>query len=494
MRFLNLSVLLICSVIVCAQNKLAVYVMGTDPINSVLADGVLNGIAKSGKFVTIERSATFLEKLAKEQALQQSGFVDDDEISRIGKQFGAQFICVVGVTNIWSEKYLIARIINTENAEIISSSSAHGIIQSSQQLNTVMNVLIAGLLNNLNQDKRSNAKKVAVYLTRTGNRDVDIILGDQLVSSFSQSNQYYAIERTNFFLAQINKEHDYQYNSGAIDDDELTKLGRYSGVDYVCVAKTSSLFGDYYISARLINVETAQVENNYEIQGRKIYGVNDIVKVAQEIAEHLSGREQEQKQKAYANRDWREFIQLIFSRVTQLYTNGNKYTGSYDYEGRQGMGAFRFANGAMYLGNYFNNERSGYGMYIAQPGYSVSNCPRAMVYVGDWQEDYKHGTGTCYDSNGNLIYYGKFRDDRPIEQYPSSSTYTWTWKAINYSDGSAYIGELLDGNRSGVGLFIWKNGDAWYGSWKNDTRNGRGIFMDFYGDYQKGNWINNTKQ
>lgn len=524
MKRIFLSLLLFCSLSLYAQEKLAVYVRGEDQISSVLADRILDGIAQSGQFIAVERSAAFLSKIAAEQSFEQSGVVDDNEISRIGKQFGVQYVCVAAVTDIWKEKYLTARILNVENAEVLASYSVHEVIKSSQQLINAMNTLTSGLLNNLNHEKASNAPKVAVYVTRTGNREIDIILGDQLVAGFSKSNKYAAVERTNSFLAQISKEHNYQYNTGAVDDTELTRLGKFFGVKYVCITKTSKLFDDdYYISARLIDVEKAEVVNTYKKDGCTFYGVNDIVTVAQEIASHLSGRtfkeedeyqqqarwrqeeaarqaqvareEAERREKqALVNRNWRDLIQQVFVNVTQPYSNGNKYTGSYNSAGRQGYGAYRYVGGDMYFGDYLNNERSGYGTYITKYGYSISNCPNAMVYVGEWKEDNKHGTGTCYDADGKLVYYGKFMYDRPTGNYPSAGYESWRWEAVSYDNGDKYVGELLNGKRSGKGIYLWSNGDAWYGSWNDGERDGYGIYMDFLGTYDKGTWKGNLKQ
>jgi hypothetical protein len=176
------------------------------------------------------------------------------------------------------------------------SSSSNGSIASSSQLIAALNTLSDGLLSSFEQSKLSTAKKVAVYVSRTGNKDVDIILGDQLVAGFAQSGRYFAIERTQGFLNQLSKEQDYQH-TGAVDDAELTRLGKQFGVHYVCIAKTSQLFGDYFISTRLIDVETATVVNSCNLEGVQLSNAQGVVTAAQEIASKLSGRTiEEEKQ------------------------------------------------------------------------------------------------------------------------------------------------------------------------------------------------------
>lgn len=279
------------------QKKVAVYVTGNDPINDILGSRLVDGIAKSGKYIAIERTASFLSELSKEQNYQTTGAVDDSEISRLGKQFGVDYVCVASAFDVWgSEKYISTRLIDVESAEVVVSSSSNGAIANSSQLISVLNTLSDGLLSSFEQSKISTAKKVAVYVSRTGNKDVDIILGDQLVAGFAHSGRYFAIERTQGFLNQLSKEQDYQH-TGAVDDAELTRLGKQFGVHYVCIAKTSQLFGDYFISTRLIDVETATVVNSWNKEGAQLSNAQGVVTAAQEIAGKLSGRTiEEEKQ------------------------------------------------------------------------------------------------------------------------------------------------------------------------------------------------------
>lgn len=291
MRKLLILLLSVFSLTISAQQKkVAVYVTGNDPINDIVGSRLVDGIAKSGKYIAIERTASFLSELSKEQNYQSTGAVDDSEISRLGKQFGVDYVCVASAFDVWgSEKYISTRLIDVESAEVVVSSSSNGAIANSSQLISVLNTLSDGLLSSFEQSKISTAKKVAVYVSRTGNKDVDIILGDQLVAGFAHSGRYFAIERTQGFLNQLSKEQDYQH-TGAVDDAELTRLGKQFGVHYVCIAKTSQLFGDYFISTRLIDVETATVVNSCNLEGVQLSNAPSVITAAQQIAEKLSDK------------------------------------------------------------------------------------------------------------------------------------------------------------------------------------------------------------
>ena len=271
------------------QKKVAVYVTGDDPINSIMGDHLVDGIVHNGKYIAVERTASFLNQLSKEQSYQQTGAVDDNEISRLGKQFGVDYVCVATPFDVWGEKYISARMIDVERAEVIATSSANGKAENSTQFLSVLNTLVNGLLQAFEESKMVDAKKVAVYVTRTGNKDVDIILGDQLVAGFAASGRYLAIERTQGFLNQLSKERSYQ-ETGAVDDSELMRLGKQFGVQYVCVAKTSQLYGDYYIASRLIDVEHGEVVNSYKKDAILLGSSQQVVTVAKEIASKLSDK------------------------------------------------------------------------------------------------------------------------------------------------------------------------------------------------------------
>ena len=142
-------------------------------------------------------------------------------------------------------------------------------------------------------------KKVAVYVTgqETG---INKVLGDQLVAAFAKSGKYTAIERTASFLAELGKEQNYQ-RTGAVSDNEIARLGNQFGVQYVCVAEISEVFGEKYISARLIDVETAEIINTHNVSG-EMTNMNACLRMAGEIADYLSkGSFAEQKKEAQVN-------------------------------------------------------------------------------------------------------------------------------------------------------------------------------------------------
>ena len=159
-----------------------------------------------------------------------------------------------------------------------------------------MKKLLILLLSALSLTVFAQQKKVAVYVTGQQS-GITKVLGDQLVVAFAKSGKYEAIERTNSFLAELSKEQNYQ-RSGAVHDNDIARLGIQFGVNYVCVADMSDVFGEKYISARLIDVETAVVLNAHHVSG-KMSSMNECLNMASEIADYLSRGTFEEQQKAH---------------------------------------------------------------------------------------------------------------------------------------------------------------------------------------------------
>ena len=150
-----------------------------------------------------------------------------------------------------------------------------------------MKKLLFILLSVISLTALAQQKKVAVYVTREQS-GVSKVLGDQLVAAFAKSSKFTAIERTMSFLAELGKEQGYQ-RTGAVNDNEIARLGMQFGVNYVCVADMSDVFGEKYITARLIDVETAEIVNTHNVSG-EMSSMSSCIRMASEIAENLSKR------------------------------------------------------------------------------------------------------------------------------------------------------------------------------------------------------------
>jgi len=100
--------------------------------------------------------------------------------------------------------------------------------------------------------------RIAVYVTGNVAEDEKTALGTRMLASLINSGRYRGIERSGAFLAEIDKEQATQ-RSGAIDDGQISELGKRFGVKFVCIAAITPAFGSYQVSARIVDVESAEV-------------------------------------------------------------------------------------------------------------------------------------------------------------------------------------------------------------------------------------------
>jgi len=124
-------------------------------------------------------------------------------------------------------------------------------------------------------------QKVAVYVTGDAETGYKKVIGSKLVTGITRSENYAAVERTADFLAELTKEQDYQL-SGAVSDNQIARLGQQFGVRYVLVADISEVFESMFISARMIDVQTAQITKSTEASGA-VSNIESLTKLAEDI-------------------------------------------------------------------------------------------------------------------------------------------------------------------------------------------------------------------
>jgi len=131
--------------------------------------------------------------------------------------------------------------------------------------------------------------KIAVYVTGNVADGEKKALGTRMLASLVNSGRYIAIERSNSFLAEIEKEHITQ-RSGAVDDSQISELGKQFGVKFVCIAAITPAFGEFQVSARIVDVKTAQVVFIGE-SASPLKSMADLALVSDKIVENMFQRD-----------------------------------------------------------------------------------------------------------------------------------------------------------------------------------------------------------
>ncbi len=132
-----------------------------------------------------------------------------------------------------------------------------------------------------------STKKVGIYITGEINANYKKVIVSKMISQITQTDGFVAVERTNEFLSALSREQDYQL-SGAVSDNDIARLGAQFGVHYVLVADLSELFEEVFVSARAINVETAQIIAATETNS-KVDSMQSLTDLANNISKDFIG-------------------------------------------------------------------------------------------------------------------------------------------------------------------------------------------------------------
>ena len=128
---------------------------------------------------------------------------------------------------------------------------------------------------------------------------------------------------------------------------------------------------------------------------------------------------------AWSNSSWSNCYGILSYGVEK------KYIGDFKDEYPHGSGKFFYVDGAVFKGEVFRGKQQGKG---------EMQYPNGDRYVGEFFEDFKDGEGKYY-----------------------------------FSSGQRYEGSFKNGNFEGQGTMFFADGSKYVGSWKDDKRNGKGI-------------------
>ena len=129
--------------------------------------------------------------------------------------------------------------------------------------------------------------KVAVLDASLGegvHPNASAIVADTINEQFVKSADFVALDRA--YISSIQEEKKFQF-SGEVNAEDIKELGITFGAKYICIANVSLLGNTYSVSARLIEVETAQIvaQESARMQGEidVLFEIAEIVWESREI-------------------------------------------------------------------------------------------------------------------------------------------------------------------------------------------------------------------
>ena len=349
---------------------------------------------------------------------------------------------------------------------------------------------------------QNDLKKVAVWETKCSDGSItkfqSVMVRGGMEAAVANAPGYTGFDRAAF--DQIIKEHNFQ-RSGAVNDNDIRRLGEMAGVQYIIVPEAMADGNDFYIIVKMLDVESGQYGAAYEELCTT--NANDIKNACSRLASQLFGIPYNgSSSSSYSNTTssnstpasgWKALLAKMTTNVTTTTEDGGVHIGDLE---NAGLAVQYSPTGSLYCGGYgYDASTTTVAMFIAGDGYEINNCPGGWVHTGKYKDGEKNGEGMVYDRNGKLIYFGEFKNDKPVGAYPGSyPQYSIvTFNILDFPDGSVYIGELINNIFDGLGLYIWADGDAWWGCWEQGKQNGAGIYMHYNGEYETGTWKNGEK-
>lgn len=166
------------------------------------------------------------------------------------------------------------------------------------------------------------------------------------------------------------------------------------------------------------------------------------------------------------------------------------YLGQTQDNLKHGRGQCLFPNGDVYLGCFNRGKINGFGVLVLVNG---------DKYDGEFRNSPSDGHGTIYFSNG-VMYEGDWMDYKSngfgTARNPNGNDYDGEWKCgemdgfgkMTYASGNCYEGEWKKSLRTGYGIMFYVDGDSYAGQWNKGVREGFGTYKSTNGKIYEGTW------
>lgn len=130
------------------KTKVAIYTTGDVDTNykKVIGSKVTSVITQSNEYAAVERTADFLNALSQELDYQTSGAVSDNQIVKIGQQFGVRYVIVLDISDLFGSIFISARMIDVRTGLIKKSVEYGKEIESMNELLSLSQFIAYGII------------------------------------------------------------------------------------------------------------------------------------------------------------------------------------------------------------------------------------------------------------------------------------------------------------------------------------------------------------
>ena len=255
-------------------------------------------------------------------------------------------------------------------------------------------MLIALISINSALGQNTNTKRIAILETVDKEDKVpysiELMIRSQLGAAIASTPGYEAYDRVD--VSTVMAEHDFQRN-GLVSENDIKRLGEMTGAEFVLVAEVAYLNNSYiFIVAKILNVETAMVEQTANIQ--TMTTVDELEKGCRILTSELLNIKVSETDKFKGD----------------FMIGDTRYIGEYSNGLPNGKGVAYFADGRTYDGEWINGMFDGKG--------KLTNGKETLV--GEFKNGMANGAGTYYRDgiktegywyNSTLLQYIEYYDD-----------------------------------------------------------------------------------
>ncbi|MFH1249609.1 MAG: PEGA domain-containing protein [bacterium] len=257
LSFIILTSPLIAQTNIAVLNFTARDVTGTEA--QVVSDRIRIALQKSSDFTVIERN--LMDRLLKEQSLQQSGCTESDCMVEVGKLLSVKQIVGGSLSKMGNQLIIEAKLINVETGEILNNvikdfTGPYELLLS-QVVPEVADKL--GRKTNTNQQKPELNIALLEFVSRGLTDTEAAIISDRIRLELKNTGRYNVLERE--MMKAILQEQSFQ-QSGCTDSECLVEVGQLLSVEKMVGGSISKIGNLYVIEARIIDVATGSIDHN----------------------------------------------------------------------------------------------------------------------------------------------------------------------------------------------------------------------------------------
>jgi len=248
--------------------KAAVYIKGNPEGRDALRMAVNTFLIKSQKYQMIAVDA--IDVVAEEQNRQRGGSVSNEDIAQLGKDAGAQYVCVVEKSESDGVSYVSTSMVSVQS-KIAELSDMSELPRGVKIINLIEKQIhsMLGISPEpptppkaepppipIKQTAQINEKpKAAVYIKGNpeGRDALRMAVNTFLIKS--QKYQMIAVDAIDLVAQEQQRQ-----ASGNVSNEDIAQLGRDAGAQYVCVVEKSESDGISYVSTSMVSVQSKIAE------------------------------------------------------------------------------------------------------------------------------------------------------------------------------------------------------------------------------------------